>query len=99
MNPALVLIVLGMGLLALVPARRLAERSGARGVVTVYFVGLWLLLLAVAAAPPTRRLAVPLAIALVVLPWIQLPTPIARILGLEPRDRRPPPRDVTPPDA
>ncbi len=97
MTPELIAVVLGTGLLALVPARRVAERPAAGWTVAAWWVALWLTLIAVIAAPPLRRLAIPLAVVLVVGPWLAIPAPLARLLG---GCRRPaPPRNVTPPEA
>jgi hypothetical protein len=99
MTPFLIAIVLGAGLLALVPTMQLARRTDDRWVLTGYFIGLWLILAALAAVPPVRRFAIPLAIILAIAPWLTLRAGIDRLLGRRPRERRRPPRNVTPPDA
>jgi len=98
MPPVLIAIVLGAGLLALIPTRRVAERTGERWLVAAYWIGLWLLLVALVLAPPLRRIGIPLAIALAIGPWLVLPTGLGQLLG-RPGRRQPPPRNVTPPEA
>ena len=97
MTPTLIAIVLGAGLLALVPTRRVAERTDHRWAVAAWWLGLWLLLIAIVVVPPLRRIAVPVAIVLAVAPWLNLPDAVTRFLGVS--RRRPPPRNVTPPEA
>lgn len=106
MTPTLIALVLGTGLLALLPVRRLAERTPDRLLVTLYFVTLWIVLAAAIALPSMRRLAIPLALLLAIAPWVTLRDGIDRLLGRPRRERRgpprnvtPPPRNVTPPDA
>jgi hypothetical protein len=99
MPPVLIAVVLLTGLLALLPTMRLARRTTDRAVLTLYLVALWVTLAVVAGVPGARRFAAPLAIALAIAPWITLRSGIDRLLGRSSRDRRPPPRNVTPPDA
>jgi hypothetical protein len=96
-TPTVIALVLGTGLLALLPVRRLAERTPDRLAVTLYFVTLWIVLAAAIALPPTRRLAIPLALVLAIAPWVTLREGIDRLLGRRLGERRPPPRNVTPP--
>jgi hypothetical protein len=96
-TPALIAMVLGTGLLALIPVTRLARRDVDRWVVAIYYVALWLLLLAAALVPGVRRLAIPALLVLAVVPWLSVPAAVARLLGRG--GRRQPPRNVTPPEA
>ena len=98
-TPALIAIVLGTALLALLPTRRLAQRTEDRWIVLAYYLALWMLIAAVALVPGARRLAIPLALLLAILPWLTIRAGLDRLLGRPARVRRPPPRNVTPPDA
>ena len=99
MTPILIAIVLGTGLLALLPTRRLAERTRDLWLVGGYFVVLWVTLAVIVAVPTLRRLAIPLAVALSVAPFVTLRGSINRLLGRRSAATAPPPRNVTPPDA
>ena len=98
MTPLLITIVLGTGLLALLPTRRLAERTRDPWALGAYFVVLWLVLAVVVAVPLLRRLAIPLALALAVAPFVKLRAGIDRLLGRRSAPMRPRPRNVTPRD-
>jgi hypothetical protein len=95
----LLVLALVLAVLALIPTRRLALRATSPVTVGSYFLLLWLSALAVVAAPGASRLLVPLVIVLVLAPFVTLREGIDRLLGREPREVRPPPRNVTPPDA
>ena len=97
-SPILIAAVLGAGLLALLPTRRLAQRSSDGWVVTGYYMALWLLLIAIVFVPPIRRLAIPLALLIAVAPWLTIRDGLRRVFGLSRPARRAPPRNVTPPD-
>ena len=99
MTPLLIAIVLVTGLLALVPTWRLAQRSASRWLVTGWYLATWALLVGLVLVPPLRRIAVPLLVVLAVAPWIDVRGAIDRLLGRPRRLRRPPPRNVTPPEA
>jgi len=98
-TPALIATVLGTGLLALIPTWRLAQRHAGRWVVAGYFLVVWLLLAVAVVAPGARRVAIPVLLVLAIAPWLTLRAGLDRVLGRRPRDRRPPPRNVTPPEA
>ena len=98
MTPLLITIVLGTGLLALLPTRRLAERTRDPWALGGYFVVLWLTLAVVLAVPALRRLAIPLAVVLAVAPFLTLRAGIDRVLGRRSAPVRPRPRNVTPRD-
>ena len=99
MTPTLIGLVLVAGMVALVPTWRLAQRSSSVGLLTGWFLATWMLLVGLVVAPPIARIAVPLLVVLAVAPWIDLRAGIARLLGRPAHTRRPPPRNVTPPDA
>jgi hypothetical protein len=86
-TPTLIAVVLGAGLLALLPVRRLAERTPDRAIVSLYFVTLWIVLAAAILVPPIRRLAIPVAIVLALAPWLSLRASLDRLLRRAPRDR------------
>ena len=98
-TPALVGLVLAAGLLALVPVRRLAQRSGSLGLVSGWYLATWALLVGPVLVPPLARIAIPLLVVLVVAPWIDVRAGVDRLLGRRGKARRPPPRNVTPPEA
>jgi len=98
-TPALIAIVLGTGLLALIPTRRLAQGSAGSWLIATYYLAVWLLLIAAVMAPGVRRLALPVLLVLAIAPWLTLRAGLERLLRRPPRERRPPPRNVTPPDA
>ena len=99
MTPALIALVLATGLLALVPTRRLAQRAASPALVTGWYLVTWALLAALVLVPAIARIAIPLLIVLLVAPWIDVRAGIARLLGRPGRVRRPPTRNVTPPEA
>jgi hypothetical protein len=98
-TPALIALVLATGLLALVPTRRLAQRSASLGLVTGWYLATWALLVGLVLVPPLARVAIPLLLVLVVAPWIDVRAGVDRLLGRPAKVRRPPPRNVTPPEA
>jgi hypothetical protein len=98
-TPALIAIILATGLLALLPTSRLAQRSAGPWLVATWYLATWVLLVALFLAPGLARVAIPLLVVLVVGPWIDVRAGIDRLLGRPARVRRPPPRNVTPPEA
>ncbi len=98
MSPALIAAVLVVGLLALPPARRLFLAGRSTGTIATYFLTLCVLGLLLALAPGTTRLVVPILIVLYIVPFIDWRRGIARLLGRETAEVRPPPRNVTPPE-
>jgi hypothetical protein len=98
-TPALIVLVLVTGLLALVPVWRLAKRSTSVGLITGWYLATWAVLAGLVVAPALARIAIPVLVVLVVAPWIDVRAGIDRLLGRPTRTRRPPPRNVTPPDA
>lgn len=98
-SPLLIAAVLIVGLLALPPARRLFVAGRSTGTIATYFMTLCVLGLFVALAPGTSRLLVPVLIVLYVVPFIAWRRGLARLMGREVAEVRPPPRNVTPPDS
>lgn len=102
--PAPWLLALGLvvGLLVLIPARRL-QLSGFRGrAIGLYTAMLWLLAMGIAIRPVGARILVPFLLVLYLAPFVAGPDTVARVFrrrppgGLPPD--RPPMKDVTPPD-
>jgi hypothetical protein len=96
--PALIAAILVLALLALIPTRRLFQRGASAGAVAGYFLAVWILGLAIVAAPGRARLLLPVVIVLAVLPYLHVREGIDRLLGRPPRPPRPPMKNVTPPD-
>jgi hypothetical protein len=96
-TPLVITIVLGTGLLALLPTRRLSQRAPEGWLLTLYYLVLWGLLLLSIAVPPMRRLAVPVLVMVAIAPWLSLPGGLDAIRQRWLRGRRPAPRNVTPP--
>lgn len=97
--PWLLALALVLGLLVLVPARRLREAGLTRGSVGIYIALLWGIAMLVAIRPGATRLLIPLLLLGYLAPFIASPDLLGRLLGRRPRpDARPPIKDVTPPD-
>jgi hypothetical protein len=95
--PWLIALGLVVGLLVLIPARRLREVGLARGTVGLYAALLWGLAMLVAIRPGATRLVIPLLLLAYLAPFIAGPDLLGRFLrrgGDGPR----PMKDVTPPD-
>ncbi|HYH93133.1 MAG TPA: hypothetical protein VD763_08245 [Candidatus Saccharimonadales bacterium] len=109
-TPALIALVLIVGLIVLVPARRLQTAGLRPAAIGAYALVLWVLGMALALRPVASRILVPVLILLYVAPFIPAPGVIRRVLGgsgrpAPGRDRgprrtptRPPMKNVTPPD-
>lgn len=85
-----------LAILAFIPARRLAARGASGMMVAGYFLGLWLLTLAIVAVPGRSRLLVPVVVILAIVPFVTFRAGLDRLFGRPPREVRPPPRNVTP---
>jgi hypothetical protein len=95
--PILLVATLVVGLLALVPTRRLYVAGRSPGVIATYFVSLWLLGVLVALAPRLARLVVPILLILYIVPFLDWRGGLDRMLGRR-REVRPPMKNVTPRD-
>ena len=94
--PWLIALALGLGLLVLIPARRLRAAGLSRGSVGLYALVLWGLAMFVAIRPGATRIVIPLLLLAYLVPFIAGPDVLGRVL---PRQASPPPiKDVTPPD-
>ncbi len=97
--PWLLALALVLGLLVLVPARRLQLSGLSARVIGLYAVVLWLLGMAVAIRPVATRFLVPIVLVLYLAPFIAGPERVRRLLRRPPPGvDRPPIKDVTPPD-
>jgi hypothetical protein len=99
--PWLLALALVLGLLVLIPARRL-QLSGLSGrAIGLYVMVLWLLAMVIAIRPMGLRVLVPIVLIAYLAPFIAGPDQVRRLLRRPPPrgpDVRPPMKDVTPPD-
>jgi hypothetical protein len=94
--PWLLALALGLGLLVLIPARRLRAAGLSRGSVGMYALALWGLAMVVAVRPGATRIVVPLLLLAYLAPFIAGPDVLGRVLR---RQASPPSiKNVTPPD-
>jgi hypothetical protein len=106
--PWLLALALVVGLLVLIPARRLQLGGVSARAAGAYVVVLWVLAMAVAIRPVATRFLVPILLVAYLAPFIAGPDQVRRWLRRPPaggaggaaRDgvERPPMKDVTPPD-
>ena|SRR5687768_2303267 len=94
--PWMLALALGLGLLVLIPARRLRDAGLSRGSVGLYALTLWSLAMLVAVRPGATRIVIPLLLLAYVAPFIAGPGVLGRVLRRQPS--RPPIKNVTPPD-
>jgi hypothetical protein len=94
--PWLLALALGLGLLVLIPARRLRAAGLSSGSVGLYALTLWGLAMLVAIRPGATRIVIPLLLLAWVAPFIAGPDVLGRVLRRQPS--RPPIKNVTPPD-
>ncbi len=93
-----------VALLVLLPARRLHLAGWRREALTTYFAAVWLLGVVVAVVPAPTRLLVPILLIAYLAPFVTPRAGLDRLFGRGPASppvepERPPPRNVTPPDA
>lgn len=101
MLPAPWLLALGLvlGLLVLIPARRLQLAGLSRRTIGLYALTLWALAMLVAIRPAATRIVIPMLLIAYVAPFVVAPDAISRIARRGRIDPPPPPiKDVTPPD-
>jgi hypothetical protein len=94
--PWLLALALGLGLLVLIPARRLRAAGLSSGSVGLYALTLWGLAMFVAIRPGATRIVIPLLLLAYLAPFIAGPDVLGRVLRRQPA--RPPIKNVTPPD-
>lgn len=97
--PWLLALALVVGLLVLIPARRLQLADLAPRTIGLYALVLWVLAMAIAVRPVGARILVPILLIAYLAPFVAAPDQVHRILRRRrPPDDRPPIKDVTPPD-
>lgn len=103
MLPAPWLLALGLvlGLLVLIPARRLQLAGLAPRTIGLFALSLWLLAMLVAIRPGATRVLIPILLIAYIAPFVAAPDRVGRILrrGGRPGSGRPPMKNVTPPEA
>jgi hypothetical protein len=107
--PWLLALALVIGLLILVPARRLQLAGLTPRTIGLYALTLWLLAMIVAIQPVATRVLVPILLIAYIGPFVAAPDTVRRVLrqGHRPGSGRasgrptgqPPMKNVTPPDA
>lgn len=99
-TPWLIAIALGLGLLVLLPARRLQLAGFAGRSIGAYALFLWLIAFFVAIRPGATRFLIPILVIAYIAPFVVAPERVARVLRIR-RVRREPPapavKNVTPP--
>ncbi len=103
--PAWILALgLVVGLLVLLPARRLQLAGLSGRAIGIYVLALWLAGMVMAVRPIGARFLIPIALLAYVAPFVAAPEVVGRVLRRgQPRDPRadpprPPMKNVTPPD-
>ena len=97
-SPWLLALGLALGLIVLIPARRL-QLAGLSGRVTGgYVLVLWLLGMTAAIRPIGLRFVLPILLIAYLAPFIAGPERVARVMARGERRGRPPMKNVTPPD-
>ncbi len=102
--PWLLAVGLALGLLVLLPARRLQLAGLSGRAIGFYAVALWLAGLLMVVRPVGARFLIPIALLAYVAPFVAAPEVVGRVLRRgRPRDPppappRPPMKNVTPPD-
>jgi hypothetical protein len=107
-SPALLAIALVLGLVVLLPARRL-QLAGFRGrTIGAYAAFLWVLAFGLAVRPVAARFLIPILVIAYLAPFVVAPARMAGIMArgrgrpaaptTRPPTARPPMKDVTPPE-
>ena len=98
LSPLLLAVGLALGLLVLLPARRLQLAGLSARAIGIYALCLWLFGFALAIRPVGARFLVPIVIVAYIAPFVASPDRVARVLRRRPPTLPPPPiKDVTPP--
>ena len=108
-TPALLAIALVLGLLVLLPSRRLQLAGFRARSIGLYAAFLWILAFALAIRPLATRFLIPIVLIAYLAPFVVAPGRMARIVargrgqrrdgGRLQNSPRPPMKNVTPPDA
>jgi hypothetical protein len=99
-SPVILALALVIGLLVLIPARRLQAAGFSGGAIGTYVVILWALGMAAAVQPIASRFLVPILIIAYLAPFVAAPEAVRRIVGRGGRRdaRQRPMKNVTPPE-
>jgi hypothetical protein len=100
--PALVALALAIAFLVLLPTRRLYLAGWPRSWLAAYYAVVLGLALLVAEVRGPARFLVPILVIAYLAPFVTVREGLARLIGRPPeppRERRDPPKNVTPPDA
>jgi hypothetical protein len=99
--PWLLALALVIGLLVLIPARRLQLSGFASRTIGAYTLLLWVFAMLVAIRPGATRVLIPMLLVAYLAPFVAGPDTVRRVLRrpLKAAPQRPPMKDVTPPDA
>lgn len=99
-SPSLLALALVVGLLVLLPARRLQLAGLSTRAVGLYAVTMWLAGVFLAIRPVGAKFLVPILLLAYIAPFVAAPEVVGRVLRRgQPRDPPPPPmKNVTPPD-
>jgi hypothetical protein len=105
--PWLIALAFVVGLLVLIPARRLQLADIPPRVIGLYALGLWILAMVLAIRPAGARILIPFLLVAYLAPFVAAPDAVRRLVtrgrGGDGRSDgpgvgRPPMKDVTPPD-
>lgn len=97
--PWLLALALVIGLLVLIPARRLQLADVSPRVIGLYALALWILGMTLAIRPAGARILIPFLLVAYLAPFVAAPDRVRRVLGRGRQVGDPPPmKDVTPPD-
>jgi hypothetical protein len=99
--PWLLALALVIGLLVLIPARRLQLSGFASRTIGAYTLLLWTFAMLVAIRPGATRVLIPMLLVAYLAPFVAGPDTVRRVLRrpVQAAPERPPMKDVTPPDA
>ncbi|MDH5244421.1 MAG: hypothetical protein OEX05_10845 [Chloroflexota bacterium] len=97
--PWLLAVGLVIGLIVLIPARRLHLAGVQPRAVGLYALILWIVAMVLAIRPAGSRVLVPFLVVAYVAPFVVAPERVRRVLDRSgPPPERPPMKNVTPPD-
>lgn len=99
LSPQLLALGLALGMIVLLPARRLHLAGLSGSSIGLYALGLWLGAFLVALRPGMTRFLIPILLIAYIAPFVAAPERVARVLRRGGRRDPPPPpiKDVTPP--
>lgn len=99
--PWLLALALAIGLLVLIPARRLQLSGFASRTIGAYTLVLWAFAMLIAIRPGATRILIPMLLVAYLAPFVAGPDTVRRVLRrpASAAPDRPPMKDVTPPDS